>query len=523
MTVRSLFSILAVAMLALAAPLAAAEPPDGLAPAEWAAIQEQIEAEVDRDLIAGKAGFERGVTGNEHGLVRTAVVSGDYTGLAAQDNSDGPRFGHSVAIDGDWLAVGAPGTIWTHAEHGTADHGAVFMFRRDAGGWALQQRVLLGLTPAGGRCGHAVALRLPYVAFGCPEVDTVSGTQIMGWMFVRRLDPDTGVFEPSSSHPGGEDGRCGSAVAITQDDLAMGCPTAAAASAGGRVRMYRRNPDTGIFAPEYVITAPNALATARFGDSVALNQSFATPVRLAVGSPVRSPSPFVASGAVHVFERSTPGGTPTWTQSQFITAPTQNSLAYFGQAVALNRTQLVIGAPTDFCHVSGPNRCGRAYRYARSDGAWTFQELRSPVNIPGGVVNGPEPGMRFGDAVAIGFDSFTAIAAPRTNAPNDLIVGGSHSDVGLVEMRRLNPSEHHVNAYRGVLRPGPLSPISLAEGHFGTSIDFGGRRLAVGYPGAGSALPAPGARRGQVWIYETDAIFTDGFESPLQAATGDQP
>ncbi len=510
----------------LATPLAASQLPEGIQPAEWAAIRKQIEAEVDRDLIAGVDSFARGSFGSEHGLVRTAIVSGDYSGLSAQDNSDGPRFGHSVAIDGDWLAVGAPGTIWNHVTHGTAGHGAVFMFRRETGGWTLRQRMLSTNTPAGGRCGHAVALHLPNLAVGCPEVDNTSGTQINGWMRVWRLNPGASTFTLVSSHPGGNDGRCGSALAISADYIAMGCPTVATNNDGGRVNIYRRNSDTGTFALEAQISAPNALANARFGDSVALSQSIVPPVRLAVGAPLRSPSPFIASGGVHVFERSSPGGTSTWTQSDFVTASNQVSLAYFGQAVALNRNQLVIGAPSDFCGTSGPNRCGRAYRYARSGGTWQFQETGYPLNAPGGSPNGPEPDMRFGDVVALGFDNLIAVTAPRTNGSNSQF-GTPESDIGLVELRRTGAGEPSVFTYRGVVRPPPISAIVLAEGQFGTSVDFDilGRTMAVGYPGVGSTLPlgSGGSRRGQVWIYQDDAIFANGFESLPEAAMTDQP
>lgn len=506
--------LLPALLLNLAAtPLLAMAMPEGINEQTWAAIERQIEAEVDRDLAAGKAEFERGAFGSEHGMARTAVLTGDYNDLATQDGSDGPRFGHSVAIDGDWLAVGAPGTIWTHATHGTADHGAVFVFRRAASGWALVQRLLSTNTPAGGRCGHAIALRPPYLAVGCPNVDNTPGTQINGWVRIWRLNQAGTLFFNFTSHPGFSNGRCGSALAISQDYVAVGCPTIATNDEGGRVRIYRRDQDTGTFALEATLSPPNAMVNARFGDSVALNQSPGMPPRLAAGAPLRSPSPFISSGGVHVFERSG-GDTPGWTQSAFVTAPTQASFAFFGLSVDLIRSSLLVGAPNDFCP-SGSQRCGRVYRYSRSGSNWNFAEAGHPTNVPGGAVQGPEPGMSFGAAVAFGFDFHLAVAAPNadgTHAPTS----ATASDVGLVELRRpASGNNYNANSYRGVVRPPPLGQTTLAEGKFGTSIDFsvGVQRLAVGYPGVGSSLPAPGVRRGQVWIYETDLIFADGFES----------
>lgn len=95
---------------------------------------------------------------------RLDVVSGDYSGLVgAQTAANGPEFGFSVAVSGEWMAVGAPATI-----AGGVGWGAVFMFRNQGDEWELMQRIMVAGVGQDRRCGHSVALSGSYLVFGCP-------------------------------------------------------------------------------------------------------------------------------------------------------------------------------------------------------------------------------------------------------------------------------------------------------------------------------------------------------------------
>lgn len=506
--------VLSLLLVPATLPALAQALPDGIDETTWAAIERQIEAEVDRNLIASKPDFDRGAFGSEHGLVRTAVLDFDSLGFPGQ-STEGPRFGLSVAIDGDWIVVGAPGTIWNDFDHGIAAHGSVFVFRRGDGGWTLHQLMEGAYSPSGTRCGHAVVLQMPILVIGCPEAENAAGTQTIGVVRYARYNANDDWFYVNAHINGTSNGRCGSALAISADYLAVGCPTVATSNQGGRVRIYRFNHVNNSISLEATLSPPNAMENARFGDSVALNQSLAMPPRLAAGLPLRSPGVLIASGGVHVFERSTDGGTPSWTQSAFVTAPTQNSFALFGQSVDLVRSSLLVGAPNDFCPAE-TQRCGRVFRFARSGSNWSFAEAGFPTNVPGGASAGQQPGMLFGAAVAFGFDFNIAVAAPNTDGIR-AATGTAAAEVGLVELRRpASGNNYNANSYHGVVRPAPLLITTLNGGHLDSAVDFsvGSSRMAVGYPDVGSSLPAPGTRRGQVWIYELDLLFADGFQAP---------
>lgn len=509
-----------VAMLLLAlAPAMAAVPPDGVSADEWREVETALRAEAGLPPAASHAmqeGAPRGGLANAHGLVRTHVLSGDYTDMPAQ-SSTGPEFGYSIASDGDWLAVGAPGTVWTHNVHGTASHGVVFVFHNDNGSWNLHQRIQMTNSPAGPRCGHAVALKMPYLAFGCPDTDNFSGTQTPGWTRVWRQGEAMGQFEPSSSHPGSSDGRCGTTLAMTRNYLAVGCPTALRSSDNietGGVVIYRRNPLTGVFASEESLEPAGSFTGARFGHAVAMYESSSPgfpplTVRLAIGTPNRVYAGDVwPSGAVYLYSR--PLETANWSLTTGFTLAdaSAHTLSGFGSALAMNRAQLVVGAPNNAVGGSGVPGPGTVHRFQLNElFGWTAMESGNAVNLPDGL----HAGMRFGGAVAIGFDNFVAVAAPHTDGETD---GGGVADaVGLVEVRRSGDEGYSVNGYRGEMRPAPLGVLSLAEGHFGHSVEFdtAARRMLVGYPRLGTSIIG-GGRRGSVWLYQTDALFADGFQ-----------
>src|SRR5690606_19346085 len=110
--------------------------------------------------------------------------------LKASDAATDGFFGYSVALDGDWLAVGAPGV--------NGNMGAVYLFQREDGAWS-QKPMLLGPTSVGaGRFGMRVALKDGLLAVGAPyERVTRNGATVnnAGAVHVYRYMEDTGTWQ----------------------------------------------------------------------------------------------------------------------------------------------------------------------------------------------------------------------------------------------------------------------------------------------------------------------------------------
>lgn len=445
-------------------------------------------------------------------LVRTAVASGDYSGLPAQGSGDGPEFGQALAIDGEWLAVGAPGT---QVDHGGAfgsakPAGAVFLFRRVDDAWQLELR----LTPAqfgpAPRCGQALALRGRNLLVGCPGAGVVAQPGSgHGTYLAWRRDLD-GQWQPIPINASSSAGaQCGAAVAVSASGIngiaeaAIGCP--GWNGNRGRVNTHQFEGLAGSWSAPAFVTASDGAGNDRFGASVSVYRPLAGGLfqRLAVGAPDKLDDLDPHAGRVYVFEGS------AWaTQAANITG--LQSGERFGTAVAVHADQLAVGSLGGVSSACGVVTCGKATRYARVGGVWAVQDGSGPVNA-GGQPPGAQPEMAFGSALAIAPDGLIAVAGPRADGPTLSLPPGTAADVGMVELRRNDDGTPGLGAasWQAELRPGSISGLQLAGGRFGSALDFSGTTLAVGYPRSGTAI---GGRRGQVWFYEDDRLFADGFQ-----------
>lgn len=445
-------------------------------------------------------------------LVRTAVVNGSYDGLPAQGGGDGPEFGQALAIDGDWLAVGAPGTLVDHggAFGGSKPAGAVFLFQRVGDTW----QPALRLTPAqfgvAPRCGQAVALRGRNLLVGCPGAGVAAqpgsghGTYL-AWR--RDLDEQWQPIPINASSSAGA--QCGAAVAVSASGIngiaeaAIGCP--GWNGNRGRVNAHQFDGLAGSWSAPAFVTASDGAGNDRFGASVSVYRPLTGGLfqRLAVGAPDKLDDLNPQAGRVYVFEGS------SWaTQAANITG--LQSGERFGTAVAVHADQLAVGSLGGVSSACGVVTCGKATRYARIGGVWAVQDGSGPVNA-GGQPPGPQPEMAFGSALAIAPDGLIAVAGPRADGATLTLPPGTAADVGMVELRRNDDGTPGLGAasWQAELRPGALSGLALAGGRFGSALDFSGTTLAIGYPRSGTAITG---RRGQVWIHEDDRLFADGFQ-----------
>ena len=105
----------------------------------------------------------------------------------------GDNFGKAVAIEGDWLVVGAP----DDDSHSGANTGAVYIFRKHPVGWVVTQRIYdtyAGFTTleAGDKFGSSLALSGDRLVVGAPGDDGHSGANT-GAAYVFKLTDETWV------------------------------------------------------------------------------------------------------------------------------------------------------------------------------------------------------------------------------------------------------------------------------------------------------------------------------------------
>lgn len=132
----------------------------------------------------------------------------------------------SVAMDDDWLLLGADREEWRDAS-GTRHGGAVYLYRLDArGGYGLERRITHGSTGRGEQFGFSVASDGRFLLVGSSNavVDGRARGAVYvyerdapspgGWGFVQRLTPATATGAR----------RVGSGVAVSGEYAAVGAP-----------------------------------------------------------------------------------------------------------------------------------------------------------------------------------------------------------------------------------------------------------------------------------------------------------
>jgi hypothetical protein len=218
---------------------------------------------VDGALMAvGVSGMDPAV----HLYARDQGVWNPSAVLTPSDPATGQQFAMALDLDGEHLAVGAPGG----QESGGVSSGRVYLYERVGPAAWIQADVLWpGDGAAGDSFGGSVALAGDGLAVGASGHDS-SGADAGA---VYRFERVAGTWQPSQKLEGpGAGARFGAALAYDGDRMAVAAPGI------GRVSVWRR--EGGAFLLESDLDAPEAMPYLRFGAALDLDGA-----RLIVGAP----------------------------------------------------------------------------------------------------------------------------------------------------------------------------------------------------------------------------------------------
>ncbi len=331
---------------------------------------------VDDETLAVSAPLH-GTSGNAIGIVfifRKDPLTGSWQQQAVLENPI-PQpldwFGLSVSLEGDVLAIGAPGDRDAQG----VDGGGVFIYQREISGgdWILVD-VLWNPSPSnasGDAFGESVILAGGRLAVGAPGTEGSSGEASAGCGYIFERSVTSGEFEliqvilnPDPA-PGETMGR---SMAFTETHLACGIPDdeSAGVANGGSVYLYRREADTGVWVPASTdpaaaipghIPAADPQDLSNFGISVALSGNV-----LAVGAARDAVTGVPEAGSCSIYERDAIAN--QWTLRQQIDNPEPDQGDLFGFAIALDQHQLAVGVKME--SINGLAGAGAAYLYERS-------------------------------------------------------------------------------------------------------------------------------------------------------------
>ncbi len=271
--------------------------------------------------------------------------------------------GFSVAIDGDVAAIGAPRDM----ENGVWA-GAVYVFRRIAGAWVQEDKLVVSDAQPGDQLGFYVDVSGDLIAASAPaQIGTHAGAVYVfrhdgsAWIREERLTASDGVMHDAL---GFQVAARGSTIVAT---------AAHHASDTGAAYVFRF--DGSSWDEEVKLQASDATADDFFGGGLALGDDV-----VVVGAEREN-----SQGAAYVFRRST----GVWQEEQKVVPAIRTGGDEFGHSVELEGDDLVVGAPF---RAGG----GSAYAFRRLAGTWTETQLLLPV--------GGEDGDEFGRHVVGGLD-----------------------------------------------------------------------------------------------------------------------
>ena len=402
------------------------------------------------------------------------VPVGTFADATAGTNE---RFGWSVSVSGDKVAVGAP-----HEDSGADNSGATYVYDFSAGPPSGPWATILNPAPAiSDEFGAAVSVSGNHLAIGNALDD--QGASEAGRVYAYELNTGGASLYATMENPSPQSGdQFGRAVSFAGNRLltgAHGDNTGGSDVGSAYVYDFAGSPPP---VPLFTINTPSISSAEEFGTAVAISGSI-----VVIGAHHDDKAGNQNSGTVFLYDRQSPTpGTPVLILEN--PNPTLND--YFGAAVAINGDVVAVAAYQDDNPVTNS---GVVYLYDRNSGTPTVPFL----TIINPAANSQD---QFGNAIAI--------------SGSRLVVGCAKNDVGA--------TGDAGSAYVFDLSSGtPAVPVAAldnpapaADDGFGYSVAISGTKVFVGAPGNDTGA----ANAGSAYLYDissgTPAVPVAVFDNP---------
>jgi hypothetical protein len=376
------------------------------------------------------------------------------------------HFGFALALDGDLLVASA-----LHDGSGEIDDGFVHGFDLSGGTGATLEFTFTAPAPASrSQFGYSLALAEGLLLVGSPGSPggSQSGPARGSACVFDLTGPNPSIPSVILNHPTGD--ACvgfGSGLTLAAGRAIVGAPYAGNAM-NHLGRAYIFNPSSTV-APEDPTASVRQSVQAQethFGSVVAMEQHL-----MAIGAPYDDLAGEDA-GAVYLYDQTT--GQPA-TPMAILFSPEPSPYNHFGAAIDISGNLIVIGVPQNDM---GAQNAGRAYVFNLAGGA---PVLVATLNNPA-----PAPDDTFGGSVAISGHR-VLIGAHRDDA--------SRTDSGTAYLYDL------LSATPSIPTAVVINPDPDIGDYFGASVAISGNRIAIGAPLEDSI----DGDAGQVYLYNLPA------------------
>ncbi len=381
--------------------------------------------------------------------------------LHASNAADNDRFGSGVALDGNTVALGAPGH-----DHNT---GMGYVYAAGPGGWNASQTESAQLSPSdsalGAEFGGALSLSGDTLAIGAGG--GIAGGSGRAYVFVRPPGGWTNAQENARLIPNAGTGAGTFGFSITTDGATVITGSPNLNNNLGAVYTYAR-PLTG-WSGLQAETAQVRPAAGGPGDSFGYSVAISG-ANVLVGAY----DTLGGTGEAYIFTRPSAGWSGSLTQAARLIPPGSAVGYFFGFSVALDGDTAVVGAPA--AQVAGNPNQGKAFVFVQSGGSWSGNYL------PKQTLEDPNPQAydSFGLKVAVQ-GALAAVGAP-TAAPG----GKSLQGAAYLFLRPAGGWGTSSNTLAAAL----AASDNAAQDQFGSALAINNNLVVVGAPGVASGKGA---------------------------------
>jgi uncharacterized protein (TIGR03437 family) len=425
--------------------------------------QQGLDGSLQQALQAARGGVSAGAQ------TSSLAATGDFdfthlVKLIAFNSFSPDRLGRAVAISGDTVVVGAPGSA--------TNRGSVYVFVRSAAGYTLQQELMADHRTIDSFFGASVAISGDTIVAGAQGE---SGNRGGAYVFVR-----SGNSWSRQQRLEAGDAQAGAAfgfsVAIDGNTVVVGAPLEdlQGRSNQGAAYAFDRVGETWVQRAKLRFLVGSA--GDQFGFSVAFSGNTAV-----IGAPRVHFGNKPDQGIAYVFGRQG----LAWFLQRDLRASDGAANDFFGSSVALDGDEVVVGAPGD--DIGSNLNEGSAYFFQRAGSEW-IQKQKLIASVPG------TPGDQFGVSVAL--------------KGGALVVGADAENV--------NGNEHQGSVYV-FARPTPQSSWLQQKkltANDGASGDFFGRSVAVSDGTVVAGVSGDANERGAASVYDIHPKLAAGDAAP---------
>ncbi len=198
---------------------------------------------ISGDTLVVGASKDDGAAGGDQGsayvFVRSGGVWTQQQKLISSDAAAGDNFGWSMSISGETVVVGAP---FASGAAGS-NQGSAYVFVRNGGVWSQQQELIASDAAAGDQFGHSVAISGETVVVGARNHAGAAGLQQgSAYVFARSEGVWSEQQELLASDGGAFDLFGGNSVAISGETVVVGAELGgAAANRQGSAYVFARS------------------------------------------------------------------------------------------------------------------------------------------------------------------------------------------------------------------------------------------------------------------------------------------